>query len=340
MKKLLLLISFFLSSAQAAEVLNVYNWSGYLPDSVIKQFEKETGIHVSFSSYDSNETLYAKLKTNPRAGYDIIVPSTYYVDKMRNEHMLHKIDKSKLSNFKNLSPALLHHAHDPENEYSVPYFWGTTAIAVNTHVHPKQSITHWSDFWKPKYKDTLMILDDLREVFSMSLISLGYSANDTNEEHIRQAYYKLKQLLPNIRLFSSDAEEAIYIDEDATLGMGWSGDIYLAKQENPDLDYIYPQEGFVIWIDNLAIPAEAPHVKNAYLFINFILRPDISKEISLQTGYASPNLEALKLLPPSFRNNPIIYPPAEILSRGQVQTDVGDAMKVYEKYWELLKIAG
>lgn len=342
MRKLLYVLVFLtqLSLGNAQEILNVYNWSGYLPEEILKKFEKETGIHVYYSTYDSNETLYAKLKANPRAGYDIIVPSTYYLDKMRQENMLRKIDKSLLPNFKNLSPQLLNQIFDPNNNYSIPYFWGTTAIVANAHYFNINHLSHWSDLWKPAYKNQIMLLDDMREVFSMALISLGFSPNDTDPEHIRLAYLKLKELLPNVKLFNAEAEQSIYIDEDVTLGMGWSGDIYLANLENSAVNYIYPQEGFVIWIDNLAIPSGAKHIANAHKFINFILRPDIAMEISMKTGYASANATAIKMLPKEISNNKIIYPSAETLKRGKVQTEVGKAITIYEMYWELLKIGG
>lgn len=325
-------------TALADEVVNVYNWSGYISNKIIKQFERETNIHVNYSTYDSNETLYAKLKANPHSGYDIIVPSTYFLDRMRKQGMLQPLDKSKLSNFKNINPQFLNKNYDPNNNYSIPYLWGTTAAVINSHYYPKQSFNRWSDLWSPQYHDKLLLLDDTREVFSMALISLGFSANDTNPEHIKMAYLKLKALLPNIRLFNGEAEQAIYIDEDATIGMGWSGDIYWANQENNDVQYIYPQEGFVIWLDSMAIPKNAPHIDNAYKLIDFLLRPDIAKEISVSLGYATPNQAALKLLPIELQTNPIVYPDKVILKRGQFQTDVGEANTLYEKYWELLKI--
>lgn len=340
MKKLAIVLFCLLFSCLAIgdEVLNVYNWSGYMPDEVLKQFESETGIHVYYSTYDSNETLYAKLKANPNAGYDIIVPSTYYLDKMRQENMLHKIDKAKLSNFKHLSPQLLNQVFDPNNSYSIPYFWGTTAIVVNSRYYDPNKIKRWADLWQAQYHDQIMLLDDMREVFSMALISLGYSPNDTNENHIHEAYLKLKTLLPNVKLFNAEAEQSIYIDEDVSLGMGWSGDIFLAKQENTNIHYIYPEEGFVIWIDNLAIPAKAKHLNNAHRFINFILRPDVAAKISMKTGYASANASAIKLLPKSISHSQIIYPDAKTLKRGKVQTEVGKAISLYEHYWERLKI--
>lgn len=336
---LFLVLSFITLSAQAADqILNVYNWSDYLPDDVIQQFEKETGIDVNYTTYDSNETMYAKLKADPDAGYDIVVPSTYFIDRMRQQGMLLKIDKSKLTNFKNLNPTFLNKSYDPHNNYSIPYLWGTSAIVVNDKYFPIGAITSWADLWNPKLKDQLLLLDDTREVFSMALITLGYPANDTNADHIKQAYERLKQLLPNVKLFNDEAVQNIYIDEDVTIGMGWTGDIFLANQENPHIKYIYPKEGFVISMDNLAIPSGVQHLDNAYKFINFLLRPDIAAKISMEIGYATPNQAALKLLPKNILNNSIIYPDPVTMRRGQFQTDVGSADRIYEKYLELLKM--
>ncbi len=342
MKYFLFIILLFVSLAVWADdekILNVYNWSGYISDDVLNQFEKETGIHVNYTTYDSNETMYAKLKADPDAGYDMVVPSTYFIDRMYKQGMLQKIDRSKIPNFKNLNPALLNKAFDPHNQYSIPYFWSTTGIVINTQYYPAGSITNWSDLWKGQYKDQLLILDDVREAFSMALITLGYSANDVDPAHIKAAYLKLRQLLPNVRLFNDEAAASIYIDEDAVLGMGWNGDIYMANKENPKVKFLYPKGGYVLSLDSMAIPRGARHVENAYKFINFILRPDIAMQISMATGYASPNLAAQKLMPKALAQNEITYPDAATLARGEVQTDVGPAANaIYEKYWELLKI--
>jgi spermidine/putrescine transport system substrate-binding protein len=323
------------------KVVNIYNWSGYISNEVLKQFTKETGIKVNYTTYDSNETMYAKLKANPNTDYDIVVPSTYFVDRMRKQGMLQPLNKAKLDNFNNLNPALLNKAYDPGNRYSVPYFWSTTGIALNTRYHKLKAVHAWADLWNPRYRNQLLFLDDMREVFSVALLVLGYSPNDTDPEHIRQAYLKLKALMPNIRLFNADGVKSLYIDEDLTLGMGWNGDIFQAQQENPALHFIYPQEGFIISIDSMVIPVGAAHRNNAYRFINFILRPDIAKKISLSTGYATPNAAAIHLMPASLLNNPIVYPGQAILKRGVVQVAVGEqAEAIYQKYWEQLKIGG
>lgn len=341
MKKILftaLLFACLSCFAQDAGILNVYNWSEYLPDDVLEQFQKETGIHVNYSTYASNETLYAKLKANPEAGYDIAVPSTYFIDRMIREKMLVRLDKNQLPNFKNLNPALLNKNFDPNNNYSIPYLSSSTGIAYNDNYFAKGSIRRWTDLWDKRFTGQLLILDDVREVFSMALLSLGDSPNSTDPQQIQAAYQKLLPLLPNVKLFNDEAVKAIYIDDDATVGMAWNGDIFLANQDNPHIQFVYPEDGFIVALDSVVIPKNAPHLKNAYTFINFVLRGDIAARISQATGYMSPNSAAVALLPAAIRNNPIIYPDAATLKRGVFQTDAGDASLLYEKYLERLKV--
>lgn len=326
--------------AAEEKIVNVYTWSGVIPDAIIQQFEKETGIKVNFSTFDSNEIMYAKLKASKNAGYDVIEPSSYFIDRMRRQGMLEKLDKSKLSLFKNLNPSFLDAAYDPHNDYSIPFIWGITGIFVNSHYISPTSITRWSDLWDKKYHDQLMMLDDMREVFSMALRVLGYSANDANPQHIEEAYQKLKELHPNVKIFST-AVLSMLIDEDAHVGMAWNGDVYKANKENAHLKFVYPKDGFVIWVDNFAIPKDAPHRDNAYQFLNFMLRADIARKVALDNNFPTPNLAAQKLLPSEMKDNPVVYPPQEVLRRGEFQTDVGDeALALYEKYWERLKMGG
>lgn len=329
------------SIAVAAEnVVNVYTWSGVIPDFAIQQFEKETGIKVNFSTYDSNEVMYAKLKADKNPAYDVVEPSSYYIDRMRRQDMLEALDKSKLPYFSNLNSNFLNQPYDPKSGYSIPFIWGVTGIFLNKDYRSPNSIKRWSDLWDKKYGDQIMLLDDSREVFSMAMCVLGYSVNDGNPEHIKQAYLKLKELLPNIKLFNS-APISILIDEDATLGMVWNGDLFKAQKENSQLAFIYPKDKFVIWVDNFAIPKNAPHRENAYKFLNFMLRADVAKAVALDNNFPTANAAARKLLPAEIRDNPTVYPSKEVLQRGEFQTDIGDeALALYEKYWERLKMGG
>lgn len=339
MKKLLVLWLFlFCSSAVAAsKTLVIYNWAEYLPQAVLDQFSKETGIKVKYSTYDNNEAMYAKVKTVKGEGYDVLVPSTYYLDRLRREGLLQKLDKSRLHNFGNLEPRLLGKPFDPNNDYSIPYLWGTTGIMVNTKDAPVKTVTRWADLWDARFKNKLLLLDDVREVFAMGLRTLGYSANSTSENEISAAYAKLVELMPNVRVFSADSPKDLYLAEEVVAGMNWNGEAYLANQKNPNLHYIYPQEGAGMWMDSLVISQGAKNVDAAYQFIDFILRPEIAKVISEEVGYTSPNLAAIKLLPEKVRANRIVYPSDEDLKNAEFQSDVGEALPVYEKYWQRLK---
>ncbi len=321
-----------------SKVVNIYSWSNYIPNKVINQFEKTTGITVHLSEFDSNATLYAKLKADPKSGYDVIIPSSFYLQRMIRQHMVQPLDKNKLPNRKYLNPLLLNKKFDRHNQYSLPYLWGTTGILVNSQYWNPKTITRWQDFWQSRFKNQILLMDSARETFSIAMLSLGYSMNDKNPKHIKQAFEKLKKLMRNVKLFNSDAVISTYTDSDATIGMAWSGDAMLATAGNPHLHYIYPKDGFAVWEDVIAIPANAPNLNNAYRFINFLMLPKIAAEISKAEGYSTPNLEALKLLPKKWRKSPIFNPSPAILKRGHFQLDLGKANLIYQKYWELLKL--
>lgn len=341
MKRLIyyLLCFFPLSVCAQEKILNLYGWTGEIPDPVIQQFEKETGIKVNFSTFENNEILYAKLRATKQSNYDLIMPSSYFLDRMRRQNMLEKIDKTKLPHFKNINPKFTHPIYDPGTHYSVPFIWGVTVTFVNQNYYSPHQLTKWSDLWDKQFHNRLLLLDDMREAFSIALLTMGYSVNDQHPNHLQAAFIKLKALMKNVKVFSADTVISIMIDEDATAGVAWNGDVFKAIQENPKIKYNFPKEGFIIWIDSFAIPRTAAHKDSAYAFINFILRADVAKYIALQTSYPTANLAAQKLLPPPIRDNPLIYPSEDILKRGQFQTDLNDeTLALMEKYWEELKM--
>jgi spermidine/putrescine transport system substrate-binding protein len=325
-------------NVQAAEQLIVYNWADYLPKEVITRFTKETGIKVKYSTYDTNEVMYAKLKTLGGGGYDIVVPSTYYVDRMRQEGLLAELDKSKLPNLKNIDPKLLDQAYDPGNRHSVPYLWGSTGIAVRPDRKGNvPDVKAWADLWNPALKRQLLLIDDVREVFMMALRVLGHSGNTRNETEIEAAYNKLKELMPNVKVFNAESPKDAYLSGEVRVGMIWNGEAFMAQKEVKDLRFVMPTEGPSLWMDNLVIPKKAPNPAAAHKFIDFLLRPEIAKLITEDVGYTSPNLAAIALLPEKVRNNRTAYPSAEDLARGEFQVDVGEALPIYEKYWQRLK---
>lgn len=334
-----LILLFFSFNAFSKEIVNVYVWGGEIPDSVIQSFEKETGIKVNFSNYDNNETMFAKLKLSRNIDYDVILPSSYYVSRMSKLGMLQKLNLKNLPNMAHVAPFFLNRPFDPKNQYSVPFTWGITGILLNEKFTLTKNVVSWNDFWRPKFFHQLLLLDDTREVFSMALLSLGYPANDENPQHIKQAYEKLLRLLPNVKLFAPEAVVTIYADEDAYLGMSWNGDAVSAQKDNSALKFIFPKEGFVIWVDSFAIVKNAPHLENAYRFINYLLKPESAKAAAINYGFATTNRTARQGLPNNIQRNQTLYPSPDILARGQFQTDVSNAsLNLYEKYWELLKL--
>ena len=337
-KGLLLTLALFWPSARGGgqEIL-LYGWSDYLVQEVLDRFTLETGIDVRYTTYDSNESMYAKLKLLDGGGYDLAIPSTYFIDKMRKEGMLQPIDKDKLLNYKNLDPRQLDKPFDPGNQYSIPYLWGTTGIGVNTTKFELRTIQTWADLWKPMFAGRLLLPNDLREVFHVALRVLGFSGNATDPVQIRSAYELLKKLLPNVRLFNSDAADVLFVTGEADAGVIWNGAAHRIQREEPDFRYVYPAEGVIIWMDSLVIPKNAPHAELAHRLIDFLLRPDIAQLTSEKVGSATPNAEAVKLLSPELRNDPTVYPDDGVLAKGEYQTDIGAAIMIYTEYWEKLK---
>ncbi|MDX2346029.1 MAG: spermidine/putrescine ABC transporter substrate-binding protein [Legionella sp.] len=340
-KLITLILTFCFSSILFAstKVVNVYSWGGEIPKQLIHQFEEETGIHVNFSTYDNNETLYAKLHASNSAIYDVILPSTYFVERLTKQGFLKKLDHTRLSHFKNLDPAFLNAAYDPNNQYSLPLVWGATGIFYNQH-WVKSTPKAWHDLWKKNWRHQLMLLDDPREIFSIALLSLGYSPNDSDSKHIKLAFEQLKALIPNIKLFASESIQAILIDEDAHIGTAWNGDVFKANQENDDIQFVFPKEGFVIWIDCLSILNNAPHPDEAYAFVDFLLKAESAANIALSEGHAIANQAGRALLPKAIRENKTVYPSPEILKRGVIQSDISEkSLILYDEYWQKLKFA-
>jgi spermidine/putrescine transport system substrate-binding protein len=323
----------------ADKVVNVYSWGGEIPKKLIHQFEKETGIQVNFSTYDNNETLYAKLHASNQAIYDVILPSTYFVERLKKQGFLKKLDHTRLTHFANSDPAFLNAAYDSNNQYSVPLIWGATGIFYNQH-WVKSTPHSWHDLWQKNWRRQLMLLDDPREIFSMALLSLGYSPNDSDPKHIEAAFQQLKALTPNIKLFASESIQALLIDEDAHIGTAWNGDAFKAHKENSDIHFVFPKDGFVIWIDCLSILNNAPHPDEAYAFVDFLLKPESAATIALSEGHAIANQAGRALLPKNIRDNPIVYPSPEVLKRGVIQSDLSEkSLMLYDEYWQKLKFS-
>lgn len=336
---LLFFVCFSLSSPlQAAErELFIYIWSEYIPDEVVANFTKETGIKVNISTYDSNEAMYAKIKLVGK-GYDLIVPSSYFVGLMRDQGLLMPLDKKQLPNLKNIGEQFINQPFDPENSYSVPYMWGSTSLAVNTELLGTDTVRNLADLWKPELKGKLLLPNDSREVLGIGLKVLGYPINDTDPVHLEQAFRKLKELIPSVRTFDSDSPKQALLSGEVAAGVVWNGEAYIANAENPAIAYLYPKEGFSLWLDSFCLPKGAKNITEAHLFLDYILQPKVAAKISSEMGYSSPNAKVSEFLEEEIRTNPIVYPGEADTARGEFLSNLDDATsQLYEQYWMKLK---
>lgn len=315
--------------------LNFYNWSYYIADETIPDFEKEFNVNVNYDNFSSNSEILAKFQLGA-SGYDLVVPSDYMVDIMVKLDLLEPLNLENIPNFKNLSSDFVNLPFDPGNTYSIPYQWGTTGIGINTK-YVKNFDESWELLWDEQFKGRISVLDDMRSGIVPALKLLGYSVNTTNESELEEAkelMFKQKDL---VRTYSSETYMDLLKSGDIWIAQGWSGDIYQVTKENPDVIFIIPKEGSYIWVDNLVIPKDAKNKLTAEEFINYLLRPDVSSAISNYTGYSSPNQAAIPLISEEFRNNNTMYPDSTTMSRLEYMIDVGNATSVYNRVWNEVK---
>ena len=324
-------------AAQNKGQVVVYNWSEYIPQDVLDEFTEETGIKVVYSTFESNEAMFAKVKLLRGKSYDVVVPSGYFVDLLRRDKLVQELDHSRLANFKNLDPKLLNQDYDPGNKYSIPYMWGAVGLAYNTKYIPKGSLTRWTQLLQPELKGKIILTDDLRDAFGLALRAKGHSVNTRKPEEIKDGYDFLAALKPSVRVFDVTAIKQALISEEVWTGPIWNGDYLVAEEENENLAYVFPEEGAVLWADSFVIPSGAENIDNAYAFIDYMLRPDVAARCVEEYKYSTPNLEAIKLLPEAMRNNPILVPGDNELKNAEFTTGIGDALGEYERYWERIK---
>lgn len=297
-----------LAAPAGAEELNLFAWSEYVPQSVLDGFTKETGIQVNYETYASNEEMLAKLMSGA-ASYDVIQPSEYVIEALVKEKQLLPLDHAKIPNLKNVGKEYWDQPHDPELKYSVPYMQGTVGIVVNTE-KVKEPVTGFGDLFQDKYKGRIVILDDALEIVTWALATQGLGPEAVTKENLEKVRPILAKWLPLVKVYDSDSPKTALLNGDVDLGVVWSGEAAILIKEAPGkFAYVLPKEGAHMFIDSVAIPKGAPHVEAAHEFIDYLLRPEVSRKISEDFPYTNPNVEARKLLTEEERNNPASYPP-------------------------------
>lgn len=334
------------SSAQAGDAddntVYVYNWGEYIDPEVLRLFEAETGIRVVYDEFETNEIMFPRVAAGTTR-YDLVCPSDYMIQKMIQNDLLQPLDREKLPNASAyIGREYLQQSEefDPGNLYSIPYCWGTVGILYNTGlIDPADTVSSWDILWDSKYKDNLLMQDSVRDAFMIPLMRNGCDINTTDRAELEAALEALKIQKPLVQAYVIDEVRDKMIAGEAALGVIYSGEALYTRGENPDLDYVIPEEGTNVWIDSWVIPKNAQHADHAHLFLDFLCRPDIALMNFNYINYATPNTAARALIEEEdVRNSPILFPDLSAYHNLQTYTYLGEEMdKYYNDLWIRLK---
>lgn len=327
------------SNMMNSEKVVVYNWGEYLDPEVLTMFEEETGIDVVYEEFETNEILYPKISSGAIA-YDVICPSDYMIQRMIENDLLAEINFDNIPNVKNIGKDYMEQSRqfDPENKYSVPYCWGTVGILYNKTM-VDEPITSWSVLWDEKYKDNILMQDSVRDAFGVTLKYLGYSLNSTDLDELTEARDLLIKQKPLVQAYVIDQVRDKMIGNEAAIGVIYSGEAIYTQMENPDLEYVIPEEGSNIWIDSWVIPKNAENKENAEKFINFLCRPEIALMNFEYITYSTPNIEARKMIEDeAIRNSEIAFPDLSKYDNLETFQYLGtEADQTYGELWNQVK---
>lgn len=321
------------------EQVIIYNWGEYIDPEVLDMFEEETGIQVIYEEFETNEIMYPKIQSGAIA-YDLVCPSDYMIQKMIQNDLLQPLNFDNIPNAKNIGQVYYEKSRqfDPDNQYSIPYCWGTVGILYNTKM-VEEPIDSWTVLWDTQYKDNILMQDSVRDAFAVALKTLGYSLNSTSIHELTQAKDLLVQQKPLVQAYVIDQVRDKMIGSEAAIGVIYSGEAIYTQTENPDLAYVVPKEGSNMWIDSWVMPKNAPNKENAEKFLDFLCSPEIALMNFEYITYSTPNEKARELIEdPAIRNSEIAFPGDSILSRCETFTYLGeDADEVYNQLWREVK---
>lgn len=326
--------------------LYVYNWGEYIDESVIQQFEDETGIHVTYDLFETNEEMYPVIEAGA-VRYDAVCPSDYMIQKMAENNILAEINFDNIPNLSEIDPVYMERSKsfDPENKYSVPYTWGTVGILYNTKLVNELGIpapTKWSDLWDERYKGEILMQDSVRDAFMVALKDLGYSMNTENPKELAEARDLLIKQKPLVQAYVIDQVRDKMIGGEAAISVIYSGEMLYIQEETADadftLEYVVPEEGTNIWIDSWVIPANARNKENAEKWINFLCRPDIALKNFEYITYSTPNKGAYDMLGDDMKNNNALFPDISGMENSEVFKYLGDETdSIYNEMWKVVK---
>ncbi len=352
MKRLFLLLAIFFTlalpfaprAAAAEDSITVYNWGQYIADGtggsldVLNAFTEATGIHVNYVTYDSNETMYTKLKTGGSV-YDVIIPSDYMVAQLIAEDMLEPLDFSNIPNYQYIDPSFRGRDYDPDDRYSVPYTWGTVGLIYNTrYVEPT---TTWRTLWDSKYQGKILMFDNPRDAFAIAELLEGLSVNTEDQADLTRAAALLQAQKPVVQQHVMDQIFDAMERGEAWVAPYYAGDYLMMAEENPDLAFCFPDEGFNLFIDAMCIPKGCANKAGAEAFINFLCDPEISGQNLDYLGYSTPISAARAYMEPETAESPIAYPDEATLARGVSFRPLStDAVQRMNALWLDVKAAG
>jgi spermidine/putrescine transport system substrate-binding protein len=317
--------------------LNVFNWSEYIGESTLLDFEKSTGIRVRYAVYESNEELLAKVFAG-NSGWDIVFPSNYFIEPMRQNRLLAPLDHRRLSKLRHLDPMLRTPEWDPALEVCVPYMWGATGIAFRQELDPP--IEAWEDLWNPRLRRRITMLDDPADAMGAALLRLGLPLNSSDPAHLERARRELLAQKPLVRAYLNVEARDQLAAGDLSACQMWATTAQLAMEESRGLAFVYPREGFALYADNAVILRESRRPEMAHEFLDYLLDPAVAAPNAAGAHAPTANAGARELLPEALSSSPVIYPGREVLARGQwFRPLTPAAQRLRDRYWTEIKSA-
>jgi spermidine/putrescine transport system substrate-binding protein len=317
-----------------AKELVLYNWTDYMPKTVLDEFEKEYGVKIKYLTYDAAEEAASRI-SNGQINFDVAVVDNDNLKNLITQNLLAKINLQQVPNFKNISANFRDWSADPGNLHSIPFNFGTTGLLVRSDL-AATPVRHWSDLWDEQYAGKIAVRAQSTELISVALRSLGYPLNSEDPAQLQAALERLLSLKSRVRFVDTDTESAIkpLLDGEVVILLGWNGDAWLARDRNSAIDYVIPEDGTMLWGDSFVISAVSPNQSTAQVFINFLLRPEIGAEIVGAYHYATTNEAVRSLLPFDLANDPLIYPSNQFLLKNNFYCPLSPAgARLYQDIW-------